>query len=209
MSLRRRSAWLPLIALAVSACSDGGPAAPSAEFDLDGTEPLASVLPDLAPEAGTADTDRYVPTLGRVFGRALRVVHEKAGAEAAARLAAEAKALHEAVRAGREAGDEAAFAEAVRKLEGYQARVGVRVFGVDVARHVHGDAAKRLRALAEEVAKAKAAGKDVARFEAGAQLAGRNLAAAREAAQNGRPAVALIHAAHALDLVIRVSAAMR
>lgn len=208
MSRRLRYAWIPLLALAVSACADGGPAAPAEGFDLDGNEPLAAALPDLTPEAGSAGTDRYVPTLPRIFRRALRVVRERAGAEAAERLATEARAHREAVRVAREAGDTAAYHEAVRKLEGLQARVGVRVFGTDVVRHVHAEAGRRLRAVADQLQAAKDAGRDVSRLEAGAQRARRSLAAARDAAGQGRMGVALVHAAHALDLVIRIAAAL-
>lgn len=197
---------LPLFALLVSACSDGGPAAPATDFDLDGGAPLAVTLPDLGPEQGTAGTERYVPTLERIFVRSVGAVRERAGDEAAAKLVAEARTLHAAVRAAREAKDSTALAEAVRKLEGFEARVGLRVFGVGVVRHVHADAAQKLKAVGEKLAAAKAAGRDVARLEAGAGLAARELAAARQAAGNDRPVVALVHAAHALDLVIRIGA---
>ena len=198
--------WLPVLALALSACSDAGPAAPEADFDLDAGAPLAAMLPELAPEPGTAGTDRYVPVLERIFTRSVRVVREKAGDEVAKKLVAEARTLHGAVRTAREAGDDVALAEAVRKLEGFEARIGLRVFGVDLVRHVHGDAAAKLRTVGEQIKAAEAAGRDVARLKAGARLAAQELAAAREAMGNERPVVALVHAAHALDLVTRIGA---
>ncbi|NJD20115.1 MAG: hypothetical protein FIA95_12640, partial [Gemmatimonadetes bacterium] len=147
MRCRASISWLPLLALISSACSDAGPAAPAADFDLEGTEPLAAVLPDLAPEPETAGTERYVPTLERIFTRSARVVREKAGGEVAGKLVAGARTLRAAVRAAREAIDSAVVAEAVRKLEGFEARVGLRVFGAGLVRHVHGDAAGKLQAL--------------------------------------------------------------
>jgi len=200
--------WVPAVALTLSACSDAGPAAPGADFDLEAGASLAAALPDLAPELGTAGTERYVPVLERIFVRSLRVVREKAGDEAAGGLATQARALRQAVRAAREAGDGEAVEEAVRKLEGFEARVGLRVFGFGLARHVHGEAAARLQALRGDLEAAKGAGRDVTRLVTGARLAARELAAAREAGGNDRPVVALVHAAHALDLVTRIAAAL-
>ena len=208
MSRRSSFTWLPLLALALAACSDGGPVAPDADLDLPGVEPLEAAVPDLAPDAGTAGTERYVPTLGRVFLRAVPVVRERAGKDAADRLVTQARTLHQAVKEARDAEDQAALGEAMRKLEGFQAGVGVRVFGVKLVRHVHGDAAAKLQKLGEQVKAAEEAGQDVTRQKAGAQLARRHLAAARDAAGKERPVVALIHAAHALDLVVRVAASL-
>lgn len=208
MSRRLSPTWIPVLALTLAACGDGGPTAPADDFDLPGTEPLMAVLPDLAPEAGTAGTERYVPTLGRIFLRALPVVREKAGDETADRLVAQARSLQGAVKDAREAGDQAAFDEALRKLEAFQAGVGIRVFGVQVVRHVHGQASTRLQALVEVVKAAEASGQDVARQKAGIQLARRQLAAARDALGKERPVVALVHAAHALDLAVRISASL-
>lgn len=208
MSRRNSFAWLPLLALSLAACADAGPVAPADDFDLEGTEPMEAVLPDLAPEAGTAGTERYVPTLGRVFLRAVPVVRERAGKDAADRLVTQVRTLHQAVKDAREAQDQAALEEAVRKLEGFQAGVGFRVFGVKLVRHVHGDAAGKLQKLSEQVKAAEDAGQDVTRQKAGAQMARRHLAAARDAAGKERPVVALLHAAHALDLVVRIAASL-
>lgn len=205
----RRSAaisWLPF-ALLLSACSDAGPAAPADGLDLDAGQPLATVPPDLAPEPGTVGTDRYIPALERVFFRSVRVVREKAGEEAAGKLVAEARTLHQAVRAAREARDQEALQEALRKLEGFEARVGLRVFGPTLVRHVHADAAKRLEALSARIKAVADAGQDVSRAEEGARTVRRLLAAAREAAGNDRLVPALVHAAHALDMVTRIGAA--
>jgi hypothetical protein len=201
-----RFSWLPLAALILSSCAEHGVLAPEPDFDLEGGEPLAAVLPDLAPEPGTAGTERYVPVLERIFLRSLRVVREGAGEEAAGKLASEARALHQAVRTARDAGDETAVAEAVQKLEGFEARVGLRAFGPGLVRYVHADAAERLEALLVRVRAATDAGRDMTRAQTGARLVHRDLVAAREAAGNGRPVVALVHAAHALDLVIRITA---
>ncbi len=198
--------WLPVAALVLSACAENGALAPEDDFDLAGGDPLAAVLPDLAPEPGTVGTERYVPALERIFVRSVRVVREKAGDDAAGKLVAEARALHRAVGAAREAGDEAALAEALRKLEGFEARVGLRVFGPSLVRHVHGDAGTRLEALLVRIEAAADAGRDVTRLEAGVRQVRRDLAAARAAAGHGRPAVALVQAAHALDLVTRMNA---
>lgn len=208
MLRRNPFAWLPILALTLSACGDAGPVAPADDFDIEGIGTLEAVLPELAPEAGTAGTERYVPTLGRIFLRALPVVREKAGPEAADRLVAQARSLQAAVKDARNAQDQAALEEAVRKLEGFQAGVGVRVFGVKLVRHVHGDAAAKLQKLAEQVKAAEDAGQDVTRQKAGAQVARRHLAAARDAAGKERPVVALLHAAHALDLVVRIAASL-
>jgi hypothetical protein len=198
--------WLPVVALVLSACSENSAVAPEDDFDLAGSEPLATVLPELAPEPGTAGTERYVPVLGRIFVRSLRVVREKVGDEAAGKLAAEARSLHQTARAAREAGDETALAEALRKLEGFEARVGLHAFGPGLVRHVHADAAKRLEALLGRIEAAGTAGQDVSRAGARARQVRRDLAAAREAAGNDRLVVALVHAAHALDLVTRIDA---
>jgi hypothetical protein len=196
--------WLPVLALVLSACSENSAMAPEDDLDLAGSEPMAAVLPDLAPEPGTVGTERYVPALERIFIRSARVVREKAGEEAAGKLVAEARALHEAVRAAREAKDGTALAEALRKLEGFEARVGLRTFGPTLVRHVHADAAKRLEALVVRIRAAADAGKDVSRAEAGARQVRRDLAAARDAAGNDRLVPALVLAAHALDLVTRI-----
>jgi len=200
--------WLPAFALLVAACGEGGPVDPPEDADLQEDAALSAVLPDLAPEPGTAGTDRYVPTLERVLTRALRVVREKQGDEAAARVLAEARSLARAVREAREAGDTAAVKDGVQRLEAFEARVGLRVFGVSLLRWVHQDAAGRLEALGARLKEASDAGRDVSRIADGAKLVRRYLAAAREAAGNERPVVALIHAAHALDLVIRLGAAL-
>jgi hypothetical protein len=198
--------WLPATALLLSACAGPDALVPEADFDLEGGEILAAVLPDLAPEPGTAGTERYIPALDRILTRSLRAVRERAGEEAAGKLAAEARRLHQAVHAARQAGDEAAAAKALGEFEGFEARVGLRVFGPGLVRHVHADAAGRLEALLVRIEVAADAGRDMTRPEAGARLVRRDLATAREAAANGRPVAALVHAAHALDLVIRIAA---
>ncbi len=198
--------WLPVAAILLAACSDGGPVAANDDLDLAGDAPLTGVLPDLAPEPGTAGTERYVPTLERILNRAVPVIKERQGEEAAQRVVAEARRLHAQVRAAREAGEEAAIQEAVRKLEGFSARVGLRVFGPQLVRRVHGDAAGKFEALRVRLKAAGEAGQDVSRQVAGAQQARRLLAASREAAERGEPVPALVHAAHALDLVIRIHA---
>lgn len=209
MTRRPLLAWLPFAALALGACHDAGPLAPAAdEVDPSFIQVMDAAVPDLAPEPGSEGTDRYVPTLARVIRRALPVVRERAGAEAADRLIAHARTLQQDVQAAREAQDQAALREAVRKLEGFQAGVGVRVFGVKLVRHVHGDAASRLLALADRIQAAEEAGADVDRQKAGAQLVRRHLAAAREAAGKDKPVAALVHASQALDLVIRIAASL-
>lgn len=200
--------WLPFIALLLTACSDGSPTTPADEAGLPGDEPMVAVLPDLAPEPGTEGTERYVPALERVLARSVRVIREKVGDEAAGKVVAEARALHEAVRAARQAADQEALEEALGRLEGFEARVGLRVFGPELVRAVHADAARRLEAVAARIKAAAAAGRDVARAEQAAARVRRGLAAARDAATNGRPVVALVHAAHALDLVTALGAAI-
>jgi len=190
------------------ACSDGGPTTLADEDAFEGEAPLVSVLPDLAPEPGTAGTDRYVPTLERILRRGIGVIRERRGEDAAEQVAAEARELRAAIQVAREAGDVAAAQEAVKKLEGFSARIGLRVFGVGLVRHVHGDAAAKLQALRPRLKEAADAGRDVSRFVAGAQQAKRMLDAAKAAAQKGQPLGALIHAAHALDLVTRIHAAL-
>ena len=199
---------VPLGAMLLLACSDGGPTAPADGDAFEGEAPLAAVLPDLAPEPGTAGTDRYVPTLERILRRGIGVIQERQGEEAAQRVMGEARSLREAIQVAREAGDAAAVQEAVRKLDAFSARVGLRVFGVRLVRHVHGDAAAKLQALRPRLKEAAEAGEDVSRFVVGAQQAKRMLDAAKSAAQKGQPLGALIHAAHALDLVTRIGAAL-
>jgi len=208
MSRSAPRTWLPLLALLLSACSDGSLTAPAEDTTPAGDQPMATVLPDLTPEPGSEGTDRYVPTLERILVRAVRVIREKAGDEAAGKVVAEARTLHQAVRAARDAGDQTALGQAIRRLEGFEARVGLRVFGAGVVRHVHADAAKRLDAVAAKIKAAADAGKDVTRAQQAAQTVRRHLAAAREAAGKEQMVVALVHAAHALDLVTRIGAAL-
>jgi len=207
MSRFNARTWLPLLAILLSACSDGSPTAPADDLGLPGDQAMATVLPDLTPEPGSEGTDRYVPTLERILIRAVRVIREKAGDGAAGKVVAEARSLHQAVRTAREAQNQQALEEALRKLEGFEARVGLRVFGAGVVRHVHADAAKRLDALAARIKAAADAGKDVTRAQQAAQTVRRHLAAARDAAGKQQMVAALVHAAHALDLVTRVAAA--
>ena len=205
--------WLPalavaLLATALSSCGEGGPTDPVDALDIPGDQPLAAVMPDLAPEPGSAGTERYVPTLLRVLRHAVAVIRERQGDEAAARVVAEAQRLHAEVRAAKEAGDEAAFKEAYQKMEGFSARVGLRVFGPRLARHVAGDAAGKLQDLMPRLRAAAEAGHDVSRFVKGAQAAQKSLAAAREAWENDRPVVGLVLAARALDLVTKIGAVL-
>lgn len=209
MYQRRLLAWLPAFVLLFAACGDGGPVAPAEEAGLSGDEPLSAVLPDLAPEPGTAGTDRYVPTLERILRRSVGVIQEKQGGETAGKVVAEARSLTQAVREAREAGDTAAVTAGLRQLESFEARVGLRVFGVSLLRRVHNDAASRLDALRVRLDEASGAGRDVRRIENGAALVWRHLSAAREAAGYGRFVAALVQTAQALDLVIRLDAALQ
>jgi len=197
-----------LAALALVACSDGSPVDLPREGAFEGEEPLTATLPDLAPEPGTAGTERYVPVLERILHRAVGFIELRQGADAAARVSGEAQRLREAVREARETGDEAGVQAALRALEGFQARVGLRVFGVGLVRHVHGDATTRLQALRVQLREAADAGRDVSRLVAGAREVNRLLEAARSAAGKGQPLAALVLAAHALDLVTRIGAAL-
>ena len=208
MNTLSRIRWLPVLAVALTACSDNGPAAPAEESDLSGDAPLAAALPDLAPEPGTAGTERYVPVLERILLRSIRVVRDKSGEAAAGRVTAEARALRAAVQAAHEAQDTAALQAAVQKLEGFSAQIGLRVFGVGLVRQVHQDAAGKLEALSARLKAASDAGRDVGRYAAGARSVRQQLAAARDAAGNGRSVGALVQAAHALDLVTRLRAAV-
>ena len=92
MFRRRPFTWLPVAALLLAACADG-PVAPAEDADPNEDAPLSAVLPDLTPEPGTAGTDRYVPVLERVLKRAVWVIQEKQGDEAAGRVVAEARSL--------------------------------------------------------------------------------------------------------------------
>lgn len=210
--IRRSSVrWLPALAVAflattLSSCGDGGPTDPVDALDIPEDQPLAAVMPDLAAEPGTAGTERYVPTLQRILRHAVGVIKEKRGEEAAAKVVAEAQRLQAEARAAKEAGDEAAFKEAVRKMEGFAARVGLRVFGPRLARHVAGDAAGKLQDLMPRLRAAAEAGQDVSRLVKGAQAAQKSLAAAREAWAADKPVVGLVLAARALDLATKVGA---
>jgi hypothetical protein len=209
MCHRRLPTWLPTLALVLAACADGGPVAPVEDAGLSEDGPLSAVLPDLAPDSGTAGTDRYVPTLERVLRRSVRVIQDKRGEAAAGKVVAEARSLAQAVREARQAGDTAAVTAGVRELEAFEARVGLRVFGVKLLRYVHNDASNRLDALRVRLTAASDAGRDVRRLENGALQAWRYLAGAREAAGYGRFAAAMVGAAHALDVVVRLDAALQ
>ena len=208
MHLRRPLPWLSAVALLAAACADSGPAAPTRSADLSEDTPLSAVLPDLAPEPGTAGTDRYVPALERILRRAVRVVGEKQGNEVAGKVVAEARALADSVRLAKQAGDTSAVKESMQRLEAFEARIGLRVFGVGLLWHVYRDAAGRLETLPARLNEASEAGRNVDRLAQGARLVRRLLAAAREEAANGRPVAALVHAGDALDLVIWVDAAL-
>jgi len=200
--------WFPLAALVFVACTDGGPVGLVDEGAFEGEQALTSVQPDLAPDPGTVGTGRYVPVLERILRRATGVIRERQGDEAAQRVVAEAQSLREAVRIARQAGDEVGVQGAVRKLETLEARVGLRVFGVGLIRHVHQEATGELQTLRVCLREAASAGQDVSRLADGAQHAKRLLDAARTAAGKNQSAAALIHAAHALDLVTRIGAAL-
>lgn len=206
--MARRITWLPVLALVLAACGEGAPTDPVDSAAVDEGQPLAATLPDLAPEAGTAGTDRYVPTLERVLRHAVRVVKEKRGEEAAGKIVDGAQAIRAELRAAREAGDREAFAAARRKLEAYSARVGLRVFGERLPRRVAADAGDRLKAVTEALRAAHDAGEDVSRYVAAVRNAQRHMAAAREAWEGGRPVPALVHAATALDMAHRLQAAL-
>lgn len=213
MNRRFPHRWLPLFAVALAAalassCGDGGPTDPADALDLGEDQPLATVMPDLEPQAGTAGTERYVPTLQRVLHRAVGVIKEKRGDKAAETVVAEAQRLREEIRAAKEAGDKAAFLEASRKLDGFAARVGLRVFGPPLARHVAKDATQRLEELMPRLRAANEAGQDVGRLAKGAQSARKSLAAAKAAWDDQKPAAALVQAAQALDLITKISAVL-
>lgn len=211
--MRRRASisWLPVLAVAflaagVSSCGDGGPVDPADAGAFPDDQPLATVLPDLAPEPGTSATDRYVPTLHRVMRRAVAVIKEKRGDDAAATVIEEARRLQAEVQAAKEAGDRAAFNSAAGKLDAFAARVGLRVFGPRLAAHVASDAAGQLRELIPRLEAAAAAGQDVGRLVTGARGAQKTLATARDAWDNERWVPALVLAARALDVVTKISA---
>jgi hypothetical protein len=202
---------LPLFAITLAAtvaacCGEAGPTDPGHALDLPEDQPLATVMPDLEPEAGTAGTERYVPTLQRVLHRAVGVMREKRGEEAAAAVVAEAQRLQADIRAAKEAGDKAAYKEAAGKLEVFAARVGLRVFGVPLARHVAGSATRTLQDLMPRLRAAAEAGQDVSRLVNGAQGARTSLAAAKEAWENEKPVRALVLAASALDTATKIGA---
>ena len=197
---------IALLATALSSCADGSPLDPTDALAFPDDQPLATVLPDLAPEPGSAATDRYVPTLHRVLRRAVHVIREKRGVDAAAAVTAEVQRLQAEVRAAKEAGDKGALKEAVGKLDGFAARVGVKVFGPRLAGHVAADAAAQLRDLMPRLKAAAEAGQDVGRLVEGARGAQKALTAAKEARDNEKWVPALVLAARALDTVAKISA---
>jgi len=200
---------IALIAALAASCGEAGPIGPADAvnaLDLDQGQPLAAVMPDLAPETGTAGTERYVPTLQRVLRRAVGIIKEKVGKEAAANVVAEAQRLRAEVRTAKEAGDKAAFKQAAAAEERFAARVGLRVFGPSLARHVAKDAAQQLQDLMPRLRSAAEAGQDVGRLVKAAQGARKSLAAAREAWENDKPVAGLVLAARALDVATKVGA---
>jgi hypothetical protein len=205
LALRRFSA-LVLFSALLSACGEGGPTEPMDRLDLPEDQPLAAVMPDLSPDPGTAGTERYVPTLERVLRRSVGVIKMRMGEDAAAKVLAEVQRLQSELRAAKEAGDTEAFKRASQKFEGFAAQVGLRVFGAPLARHVHQDASQKLRELMPRLRAAAQAGQDLARLVQAVQGAERSLAAAREAWENEKPAVGLVFAARALDVVTKVGA---
>lgn len=207
MRLLVRTACLSALLLALAACSEAGPTAPEA-LDLPEDQPLAAVLPDLAPEAGDAASDGYAPTLRRILGRAVGVVKEKRGEEAARKVVDQARALHAELAAAKEAGDAEAARAAHRRLEAFSAQVGLRVFGPRLVAHVAGDAAGKLRVVGEKLRAAHEAGRDVSRPAAAFQTARRHLEAAREAREAERAVAALVHAAAALDIAHKLAGAL-
>lgn len=205
----RRLASLSSIILAAvtlgTACSESPVTGPEAARD-DG--PLTGVMPDLTADAGTAGTDRYVPVLERVLQRAVRTVREARGDDAADRIVNEYRRLRQELRAARESGDAALVREKTRQLEGFAGRIGLRVFGPSLIRHTYRHASSQLDSLIEKIKAASEAGQDVTRIANGARLANRHLRAARTAAGNDNPLGALINAAHAVDLLARLHAAI-
>lgn len=196
-----------MLAIALlAACSEAAPTDPLAPTGDE--DPLTVVMPDLVPEAGTAGTDRYVPVLQRILHRSVAQIREKLGDEAAGKVVAQAQTLREQLVAAREGGDAAAVREAQAQLDHFAARVGLRVFGPRLLRHVAQDASGKLTTLQTRLDEAVAAGRDVSRIAQGAQAAGRELVASRDAAEAGRLVQALVLAARALDLVTRLHAAL-
>jgi len=189
----------------MTACSDPTTTEPAA---VEEETPLTDVMPDLAPEAGTEGTDRYVPVLQRIARRAINQIREKRGDEAAGKVIAAVRELQSEISAAREADDAGALEAARRKLEAYSARLGLRVFGPRLARHVAASASKKLAAVVEELRAAQEAGQDVTRLAQGARRAHQHLSAAREAWRSERHVAALVHAAHALDLATAIDAAL-
>lgn len=197
---------IALAAVALStACSEAPVTEPGATPE---DSPLTSVMPDLAADAGTAGTDRYVPVLERVLLRAVRTVREARGDDAADRIVAEYRRHRRELRAARESGDEALVREKTRRLEGFAGRIGLRVFGPSLVRHMYRHASGQLDSIVEKIRAAAEAGQDVTRISNGARHANRYLTAARTAAGNKNPLGALINSANAIDLLVRLHAAI-
>ena len=200
----RRSTFASLVLMTAivvgGACSDTTMTGP--------TPSLNELSLDLVPAAGTAGTDRYVPLLERVLHRAVTVVRESRGDDAATRIVTEYRRLRREVVAARETEDQELIREKVSQLESFSGRVALRVFDTPVARRVLRYATAELESLGSRLRSASGAGQDVSRLADGARRASRYIRAAQTAAANGRPLAVLLHAAHAADLLARLQAAL-
>ena len=205
----RHSTFASLVlmtAIVVSgACSDTTTTGPAPSVD----ETSLDLVPlDLVAAAGTAGTERYVPLLERVLRRAVAVVRESRGDDAATRIVTEYRRLRQEVAAARETGDQELIREKVNQLESFSGRVALRIFDTPVARRVLRYATAELESLRSGLRSAGAAGQDVSRLTDEARRASRYIGAAQTAAADGRPLTVLLHAAHAADLLARLQAAL-
>ncbi len=201
MSTTRFASTLAAAALLLAACGT-----PATSPEVTDDAPLTTIMPDLAVEAGTAGTERYVPVLHRLLGHAVHHVARAHGKEAAEKILTEVKQVQGEIKAALERGDEEAARRGMMRLDHLAAMVTVRVFGPPVVGHVLQHGSQAFRALLQKIQAAEAAGHDVEGARKAAAVVAQHLGAARAAAEKGEPVAALVHGARALDLLARLHA---
>lgn len=186
-----------VLALAVAACSDS----PTAAIDTE-LAPEAAIFADTA-TALTAER-RQAPTLALLFGAALSKVRDEGGREAVEALTAGLRRLHQEAHAAWAAGDRRLAHRKLEEARLEMARIVIRVAGPEVVRHVIHTGRTGLETLGERIRAGEAAGQDVSRLRQVARVVNELLRAAQRSAEAGRPAVALLQGATAVDALRRL-----
>lgn len=187
-----------VLALAVAACSDS----PTSANEAAELAPSEAIYADTA--TALSAERRQAPTLAVLFAAAVGKVRAESGPEAVHALTATLRRLHQEAQAAWNAGDRRTAARRLEEARLEMARIVIRVTGPHVVPTVINTGRTGLEALGERIRAAEAAGQDVSRLRQTARTVYRLLTAARRSAEAGRPAVALLQGATAVDALRRL-----